>query len=374
MASFADGDTREKNISDSEGCEECECGHEDGDSRCCSDSNQNYFVANKNRNPNPQLPSTVTVLEDDGGNMEPGEMDVEGDDDILARGRVYVVGTAHFSKDSQEDVRKTIRETQPDVVSVELCSSRVNMLSMDEESLLREASNLTAENIFRTIKQSGAVQGMMHILLLSMSAHITKQLGMAPGGEFRTAYQESNKVPGCKFHLGDRPIQVTLQRALASLNLWQKIRLFWYIVVSHKSSISQEEVERCKQSDLLEELLREMAGEFPALSQIFVQERDQYMAYGLRTLLRNATLLKRRQNPNVADLDPVVIVSVVGIGHTPGIAKHWKGWTRNADINSLLMIPARSRTAVLFRYGMAGALCGSFAFLLYKGWNCMRRV
>ena len=49
-----------------------------------------------------------------------------------------------------------------------------------------------------------------------------------------------------------------------------------------KLTFRKEEVERCKQSDLLEELLREMAGEFPALSQIFVTERDQFMAENLR--------------------------------------------------------------------------------------------
>ena len=38
--------------------------------------------------------------------------------------------------------------------------------------------------------QSGVVQGIMHLLLLSMSAHLTKQLGMAPGGEFRRAFHE----------------------------------------------------------------------------------------------------------------------------------------------------------------------------------------
>ena len=30
----------------------------------------------------------------------------------------------------------------------------------------------------------------MHVLLLSMTANLTKQLGMAPGGEFRTAFRE----------------------------------------------------------------------------------------------------------------------------------------------------------------------------------------
>lgn len=51
----------------------------------------------------------------------------------------------------------------------------------------------------------------------------------------------------------------------------------------------KEEVERCKESDLLEELLREMAGEFPELTRILVDERDQYMAHGLRHLLKTAS-------------------------------------------------------------------------------------
>ena len=38
--------------------------------------------------------------------------------------------------------------------------------------------------------QSGVIAGVMQVLLLSVSAHITKQLGMAPGGEFREAYKE----------------------------------------------------------------------------------------------------------------------------------------------------------------------------------------
>jgi len=45
---------------------------------------------------------------------------------------------------------------------------------------------------------------------------------------------------------------------------------------------SKEEVERCKQKDLLEEMLHEMTGEFPALSQVFVAERDAFLANSLR--------------------------------------------------------------------------------------------
>lgn len=36
------------------------------------------------------------------------------------------------------------------------------------------------------------MSGLMQILLLKVSAHITEQLGMAPGGEFREAFKEVN--------------------------------------------------------------------------------------------------------------------------------------------------------------------------------------
>ena len=45
---------------------------------------------------------------------------------------------------------------------------------------------------------------------------------------------------------------------------------------------SPEDVERCKQKDLLAEMLAEMTGDFPTLYKVFVLERDQYLARSLR--------------------------------------------------------------------------------------------
>lgn len=75
----------------------------------------------------------------------------------------------------------------------------------------------------------------MYALLLSLSAHLTKELGMAPGGEFRRAFQEAKQVPGCMIHLGDRPVHVTLRRAIGSLSVWQKIKLAFGIMFSNES-------------------------------------------------------------------------------------------------------------------------------------------
>ena len=83
---------------------------------------------------------------------------------------------------------------------------------------------------------------------------------MAPGGEFRVAHQESMQVTrGCTLHLGDRPIDITLKRALHSLSLWQKLRLAFNMLTT-TDTITKEEVEKCKEKDMLEGMLQEMAG------------------------------------------------------------------------------------------------------------------
>ena len=77
--------------------------------------------------------------------------------------------------------------------------------------------------------------------------------------ENRRAFNEANEIPGCVVHLGDRPIQITLKRALATLTTWQKIKLAVNVLTS-SDKITPEEVEKMKQKDLLESLLEEMAG------------------------------------------------------------------------------------------------------------------
>jgi len=56
--------------------------------------------------------------------------------------KVYVVGTAHFSKESQADVAKVIQAVKPHCVVVELCSSRTDIILCDEETVLAAAKDL----------------------------------------------------------------------------------------------------------------------------------------------------------------------------------------------------------------------------------------
>ncbi|KAL3982912.1 TraB family protein [Acanthocheilonema viteae] len=324
------------------------------------------FMFDRNRHPNPELPKeTVTVLH----YPFPPTVIPVGDDEnefrkSLADAKVYLIGTAHFSPDSQQDVLKTIASTQPDMVMVELCPSRISILSMDEDTLLQEAKNLNFDKVINTIKQSGTVQGILHVLLLSMSAHMTKALGMAPGGEFRAAHKGAMNVKMCKLILGDRPIHVTVQRALGSLSFFQKLRLFYHIVLSHKTTITQEEVEKCKKSDMLEELLKQMAGEFPLLSKIFVEERDLYMTNALHTLLKKSTFDKRvAWTKTHATWQPISVVAVVGMGHVPGIISNWN---KRIDVGDLLTIPQPTHTEKFIRLTLKAMIIGVVGYVFYQ--------
>lgn len=116
--------------------------------------------------------------------------------------------------------------------------------------------------------------------MLNMSAKITQDLGMAPGGEFRRAVEEIKRLPNPLLHLGDRSINITLQRAFNGLSLWQTIKIVTKLLFSNKT-ITKEEVEKCKQKDLLEELMEQMAGEYPVFRDVFVSERDLYLCHSL---------------------------------------------------------------------------------------------
>ncbi|XP_047451673.1 traB domain-containing protein isoform X1 [Mugil cephalus] len=298
------------------------------------------------RQTSPVLPETVTRL-------------TAADGSIL-----YLVGTAHFSDSSKKDVATTIRAVQPDVVVVELCHYRVSMLRMDENTLLREAKDINLDKVQQAIKQNGLMSGLMQILLLKVSAHITEQLGMAPGGEFREAFKEAGRVPFCKFQLGDRPIPVTFKRAIAALSLWQKARLAWGLCFL-SDPISKEDVEKCKQKDLLEQTMSEMIGEFPALHQTIVAERDIYLTHTLREATRCV------EAPSDARKVPAVVVGVVGMGHVPGIERNWE---KQLDINEIMRVAPPSRFGWVVRTVIKGVVMGMLGYACYRAGGSLGRA
>lgn len=69
-------------------------------------------------------------------------------------GKVYVIGTAHFSLESQQEVIELIRQVQPDRVVLELCAARTNILSLNEEEIIRDAEQAGLRKMIETIKSN----------------------------------------------------------------------------------------------------------------------------------------------------------------------------------------------------------------------------
>uniref|UniRef100_A0A182IMJ6 TraB n=1 Tax=Anopheles atroparvus TaxID=41427 RepID=A0A182IMJ6_ANOAO len=285
------------------------------------------------------LPETVTLLTTPGG------------------AKVYLVGTAHFSESSQRDVSLVMRNVRPNVVMLELCPSRVHILKYDEKALLEEAKEMNLAKMRAIIRTNGSINGLFYILLLNMNAKFTKKLGMAPGGEFRCAVKEAQQIPNCMIQLGDRQIKVTLQRALRGLSLWQTVKLIPKLLFMD-DDISIEEVEQCKRKDLLEEIMLEMAGEFPAFGRVFIDERDLYLCHSLQL----AALPLRHSDGTE---EPVRVVGVVGIGHAAGIARHW-GKVDTASIESIITIPPASFGHRMLRYGVKYGLLSLAAYGVFR--------
>ncbi|KAK9869479.1 hypothetical protein WA026_003234 [Henosepilachna vigintioctopunctata] len=293
------------------------------------------------------LPETVSLLIDSKTNT-----------------KVYIVGTAHFSKESQQDVEKVIQNVQPNLVVLELCNSRLNILNFDEETILKEAQGIDTRKMISTIRSSGFYNGIIYLLLLDISAHITKETGMAPGGEFRVAYREASKIANCKIHLGDRPISITLKRALARLTWLQTAKLIWHLIHS-KEPVSKEDIEKCKNRDMLEQLLAEFADEYPEFKEVFVVERDIFLTYSLQSAVNSLVPPVEMQTSTSGKVEPKKVVGVVGIGHVPGILNLFNT-DQKPFVKDILTVPPPSKISKFVKLSFRISFYFAGGYLIYR--------
>src|SRR5882757_843210 len=133
----------------------------------------------------------------------------------------YVVGTAHVSQKSVDDVRTVIDTVHPDVVCVELCKSRFDALTKD--SAFRDL------DVFKVVREGKTLYLLGHLALASYQRRIGTSLGVQPGAELITATKTAAKrnIP---VELIDRDINVTLKRTWRNLGLWRRLTLLWSLM------------------------------------------------------------------------------------------------------------------------------------------------
>lgn len=249
-----------------------------------------------------------------GVSLPPGATTVE-----LGGKWIVLVGTAHVSRQSVEDVRAAIAAVRPDTVAVELCPSRY------EGMVNKERWRQT--NLFDIIRRGKAMLLLAQLVLQSFYRRLGKRLEVEPGAEMLAAIAAAQET-GARLELIDRRIDLTLKRAWRSLKFWPRLKLLGALIgdLFGSEEVGEQEIEALKQKDQLETLLGKLGRRFPEIKRVLLDERDLYLAQ------------KLRQCPGER------IVAVVGAGHVPGIRKAMESDIPLAELETLPPRSGWSRT------------------------------
>jgi len=233
---------------------------------------------------------------------------------------IFLVATAHLSKRSCEDVARVVDAVVPQSVVVELCKSRAAVM-YDSGAGLPGSDRAKAGNqmgmsgdsflgaVGRSARLGGQSAFLLRILLAQVSNRMSAQVAVQSGAEMRAARVAASRVQA-QVVLGDRPIEITLRRAWASLSGRERLRLTSYLIralLQPASAMSLDEglVERLKEDDAVSLMLAQLAGSYPGLLRPLVHERDLFLAWSL----------KRSKAVNGTER----VVGVVGKGHLRGV-------------------------------------------------------
>ena len=130
-------------------------------------------------------------------------------------GSVRVVGTAHVSKASVEEVESVIGEERPDVVAVELDEGRYRQLRGEAPDDLDAGDLLKGNTVY---------QFLAYWMLSYVQARLGDRFDIEPGADMKAAVDTAEGF-GIDVALVDRDIQVTIQRFWARLSFVEKLKL-----------------------------------------------------------------------------------------------------------------------------------------------------
>ena len=255
-------------------------------------------------------------------------------------GREFIlVGTAHISQHSVELVRSVIEQERPDCVCVELDQQRYEALSQER--------TFEAQDLRQIIRKQQLAPLMVNLVLASYQKRLGMKLGVTPGSELLEATRAADDL-GIPISLCDRDVRVTLRRAWHSLSLWRKLMLLSGLLASAFESpeISEDELTRLRQRDVLSELMKELGETMPELKKALIDERDAYLAQKIR------------------DSRGDRLVAVVGAGHMDGMARAIES-DRDVNLEDIEVIEPVSPLWKWVGWAIPAVILSSIAYI---GW------
>ncbi|ADP78025.1 TraB determinant protein [Methanothermus fervidus DSM 2088] len=234
---------------------------------------------------------------------------------------IKIIGTAHVSERSVEDVKNTIIEENPEVVAVELDYRRYMRLTRDENQ------NTSILDIIKNGLKTGSLSVIIAgVILTYLQNKAGEDIGIKPGSDMIAAIKTAEEI-GAKVVLIDRDIEITLSRAMNAMSLFEKLKLIFNIFLS-SFKMKDIDIEDLKKKDVLKKIMKEFKRIAPNAYKVIVDERDAYMAYRL------------------LNIDSEKIVAVVGAGHKKGIEDYLKNPEKIPPIYKLLNTKIKDRNPI----------------------------
>ena len=277
----------------------------------------NQTTPNENPAPaseTPVLSENVTLLQKDGRSF-------------------YIIGTAHISPKSVAEVAEVIEGLRPDTVCVELCATRYQALTQENQ--------WQKLNIVQVIKQGKALMLLANLALSSFQRKMGEKMGVKPGAELLMGVTKAEEV-GAELVLADRDIQITLKRTWANLSFFKKMMVLsgLFESVVSKEEISEEELEKMKEKDQLSEMMDEFARVMPEVKEPLIDERDRFL------------MSKIQEAPGEK------VVAVVGAGHVAGMKEYFG---TEIDREAINVIPDPSPVWRILKWGIPLIILALFA-------------
>ena len=245
--------------------------------------------------------------------------------EILLDGKkILLIGTAHISQSSVDEVNTVINQVNPDTVCIELCSSRYQaMLAKDQWKNM---------DIFKVIREGKSFLLFANLIMTAFQKRLGSRLGVKPGSEMFEAANVAEKL-NSELVLADRDVKITLQRTWRGMPFWEKMKVLGQLLASLfiREEISKEEIEKLKESDALSEAMKMLAEQSPEMKRILIDERDQYMAEKIRQSMGK------------------LVVAVVGAGHVKGLTAELENKHNLAELES---VPPTGKAVAWLKWGI----------------------
>ena len=255
---------------------------------------------------------------------------------------LILIATAHVSKASAELVKEVIDREQPDSICVELDEDRYNNM--------KNPKAWSDTDLVQVIKDGKVGFMLANLVLSSYQKKLAKQLDTNVGQEMAQGIQSAEET-GATLVLADRNIQTTFMRIWRKMNLKEKfdllLNLFFALDDDEQSEITDEEISKMLEKDMLEAAMENMQEEFPKVGDILLHERDQYLA----NKIKNAPGEK--------------VVAVLGGAHVAGVTEEI---FKEQDMEEISNVPPAGKLGKVIGWGIPVAI------VLLIAWGFLQNI